>query len=65
MVCTSRRHCYQGQSSLYDEQGLNITFHDPKCSKRAIFTRDVAVRSELTGTGSTGASYPLSGMLSV
>ncbi|KAI3446741.1 hypothetical protein Pfo_003406 [Paulownia fortunei] len=59
-ICGSRRHRYPTQSSFYHEEELNRTCNGCECCRRGKFSRDVVARSELTGTGSTGASYPLS-----
>ncbi|PIN18518.1 1-acyl-sn-glycerol-3-phosphate acyltransferase [Handroanthus impetiginosus] len=48
------------QRSFYHDQELSRTCNACERRRRGNFLRDVVVRSELTGTGSAGASYPLS-----
>ncbi|KAL8037340.1 hypothetical protein ABFX02_11G033000 [Erythranthe guttata] len=59
-ICSSRKQSYPIQSSLYHEVDLSTTRNNRACNERRKLPRDVAVRSELAGTGSTAASYPLS-----
>ncbi|KAL8497588.1 hypothetical protein ACS0TY_021070 [Phlomoides rotata] len=59
-ICGSRRRDYLAQSSLYHEEELSSSYNGCGCRGRRKNSRGVVVRSELTGTGSTGASYPLS-----
>lgn len=58
-----RRHNYPAQKSLYHEEEPSSSYNGCGCQGRRKNSRGVVVRSELTGAGSTGASYPLSGML--
>ncbi|KAH6772323.1 Phospholipid/glycerol acyltransferase family protein [Perilla frutescens var. hirtella] len=56
-ICASRKHHYPVQSSLYHEEELHRTYNGYGHCRRRAFLRDLVVRSELTGAGSTGASY--------
>lgn len=64
-VSGSKGHNYPAQRSLYHEEELSSSYNGCGCRGRRKNSRGLVVRSELTGTGSTGASYPLSGMLLV
>ncbi|KAL6534879.1 hypothetical protein OROGR_013554 [Orobanche gracilis] len=56
----SRKHLYLSQSSLDHKEEVNRTCNNYEGPKKSRNSRDVVARSELTGTGSPGASYPLS-----
>ncbi|KAK6151572.1 hypothetical protein DH2020_014207 [Rehmannia glutinosa] len=59
-ICGSRRLLCPTQSLFYHEEKFSRTCNSNESRRRRKSSRDVAIRSELTGTGSTGASYPLS-----
>ncbi|KAL6539340.1 hypothetical protein OROHE_011111 [Orobanche hederae] len=56
----SRKHLYLNQSSLDHKEEVNRTCNNYEGPQKSRKSRDVVARSELAGTGSPGASYPLS-----
>ncbi|GFP94113.1 1-acyl-sn-glycerol-3-phosphate acyltransferase 1 chloroplastic [Phtheirospermum japonicum] len=56
----SRRYIFPTQSSFYNEDPSKTCNGNKGCKKSRKFSRNIVARSELTGTGSEGASYPLS-----
>ncbi|KAL3629601.1 branched-chain-amino-acid transaminase bat2 [Castilleja foliolosa] len=57
----SRHYLFPTQSSFYHEDEPGKTCNSNKGRKKSRkFSRNIVARSELTGTGSAGASYPLS-----